>query len=84
VTAPAPAEPESQTAPADEVTSDLTAAQNAIEVAANLAPSAPPVPVASAHPLDSGLVDYGMWVEMFAHADPPAASGPIRRGRIWA
>lgn len=44
-----------------------------------------PVCVPQDHYLDSGLVDYGMWVEMFQNT-PPQPSPPegYRRGRIWA
>jgi cyanobactin cluster PatC/TenC/TruC protein len=63
---------------------DSEAARHAIQVAESAATSSAPVPVASVHPLATGLVDYGMWVEMFSRATPVEASQPYRRGRIWA
>ncbi|HEY9473997.1 MAG TPA: cyanobactin biosynthesis PatC/TenC/TruC family protein [Mycobacteriales bacterium] len=43
------------------------------------------MPVLGAFQLDTGLVDYGMWIEMFTKAAPPAQpEQPYRRGRIWA
>jgi len=63
---------------------DAEAARHAIDVAASAAASGSPVPVASVHPLATGLVDYGMWVEMFSRAAPVEPSQLYLRGRIWA
>lgn len=64
----------------------IAAARNAVTVAARTdATSHRPVPVLGAFQLDTGLVDYGMWIEMFTKAAPPAQpEQPYRRGRIWA
>jgi cyanobactin cluster PatC/TenC/TruC protein len=43
------------------------------------------VRVPSAYPLDTGLVDYGMWVEIITRNPPPEPPpDSYRRGRIWA
>ncbi len=34
-------------------------------------------------PLETGLSDYGMWCEMFAHAKHQPLPPGERRGRIW-
>jgi len=62
------------------------AAKQALDVAASTETAAGvPVRVRSMYPLDTGLVDYGLWVEMFSHASsPPEAPEHLRRGRIWA
>lgn len=71
--------------PAGEPVSAAAAAIAAIDIAAHLAPAQAPVPVPTQFPLDTGLVDYGMWVEMFSRDTPPAVPpGPFQRGRIWA
>jgi cyanobactin cluster PatC/TenC/TruC protein len=35
-------------------------------------------------PLETGLSDYGLWVELFTDADIPPLPAERRRGRIWA
>lgn len=76
--------------PAPTVTADTVeqAARIALDIAAGAGADATvrgSVPVPTAHQLDSGLVDYGMWVEMFTRtAPPPPPDEPFRRGRIWA
>jgi cyanobactin cluster PatC/TenC/TruC protein len=48
-------------------------------------PQAPPVRVEAGYDLETGLSDYGMWVEMFPETDPPVGNpNEYRRGRIWA
>jgi cyanobactin cluster PatC/TenC/TruC protein len=43
------------------------------------------VPVLGAFQLDTGLVDYGMWIEMFTRAaPPPKPQQPYLSGRIWS
>ncbi|GLY30752.1 hypothetical protein [Kineosporia sp. NBRC 101731] len=44
-----------------------------------------PVALITDHHLDSGLVDYGMWVER-CEGEGTIAPGPdaTRRGRIWS
>src|SRR5918992_305432 len=63
---------------------DAEAAMHAIQVAEGAETVGDPVPIASVHPLGTGLVDYGMWVGMFSRTAPVEASRPYRRGRIWA
>lgn len=63
---------------------DSEAAKHAMQVAEGAKTASGPVPVTSVHPLGTGLVDYGMWVEMFSRAGPVEADQPYRRGRIWA
>jgi cyanobactin cluster PatC/TenC/TruC protein len=63
---------------------DSEAAKHAMQVAESAKTGGGPVPVTSVHPLGTGLVDYGMWVEMFSHAGPVEADQPYRRGRIWS
>ncbi|GAB6902398.1 hypothetical protein [Kineosporia succinea] len=43
-----------------------------------------PVPIPTDHHLDSGLVDYGMWVERSAQEGVIPRPAGTRRGRIWA
>jgi len=43
-----------------------------------------PVPIPTDHHLDSGLVDYGMWVERSAQEGVIQRPPGCRRGRIWA
>jgi cyanobactin cluster PatC/TenC/TruC protein len=77
-----PAEPPG---PAAEPASAAAAAIGAIDIAAHVTPAQAPVAVPTQFPLDTGLVDYGMWVEMFErNQPPPVPPGPFRRGRIWA
>lgn len=83
-----PSEPTTTSLPAATDRADwaIAAARNAVTVAAGTdANSHRPVPVLGAFQLDTGLVDYGMWIEMFTRAaPPPKPEQPYRRGRIWA
>jgi hypothetical protein len=58
-----------------------------IDTPVEQAPARPPKPppaFPNQVPLETGLSDYGMWIEMFTDTDiPPLAAGD-RRGRIWA
>lgn len=51
------------------------------EVAA--APTKPPPAFPGEVPLETGLSDYGMWIEMFAGREGPPLPDGERRGRIW-
>lgn len=74
--------------PVDQPDWAITAARNAVTVAARApAASHQPIPVPGAFQLDTGLVDYGMWIEMFTHtnaAPPKAEDQSYQRGRIWS
>jgi cyanobactin cluster PatC/TenC/TruC protein len=80
-----PAEPLPVAALATPPPSAAAAAEQASDIVAQVGTAAAPVRVSSVHPLETGLVDYGLWVELFARMPPPPVpSGPFRRGRIWA
>ena len=63
----------------------VEAAELAVEIAEHVGPDQAPVAVPTQFPLETGLVDYGMWVAMFDQTPPPPVPpGPFQRGRIWA
>ncbi|MGC7102943.1 hypothetical protein ACPZ19_50495 [Amycolatopsis lurida] len=44
-----------------------------------------PVRIPPDHHLDTGLADYGMWLDMFAKVPPePPGAKAYRAGRIWS
>jgi cyanobactin cluster PatC/TenC/TruC protein len=73
-------------APIDRSDWAIAHARNAVTIAAHTkTTSDKPVPIPGAFQLDTGLVDYGMWIEMFTQAAPPTEPHQTyRRGRIWA